>query len=95
MDNCPVHKSKVTQKFTTEKNLKILFLPAYSPDLNPIENVWSWIKRKLRKKVFDSMDSLKEELENLWNMVDHKKYISNYSQRLELVVKKKGKATKY
>ena len=95
MDNCPVYKSKVIQKFTPEKNLKTLFLPAYSPDLNPIENVWSWIKRKLRKKVFDSMDSLKEELENLWNMVDHKKYISNYSRRLELVVKKKGKATKY
>ena len=41
------------------------------------------------------MDSLKEELENLWNMVDHKKYISNYSRRFENVVKKKGKATKY
>ena len=52
-------------------------------------------QEKIKKKVFDSMDSLKEELENLWNMVDHKKYISNYFRRLELVVKKKGKATKY
>ena len=37
LDNCPSHKSKATIKIFTKLNLKIKFLPAYSPNLAPIE----------------------------------------------------------
>jgi transposase len=37
----------------------ILFLPPYSPDLNPIEHFWAWLKKKLRKILpqFNSLDN--------------------------------------
>jgi transposase len=41
-----------------QKNCTILFLPAYSPDLNPIEKKWAWLKKRLRKILpdFDSFE---------------------------------------
>jgi transposase len=50
MDNCKVHKVTDITKPLTDKGIKILFLPPYSPDLNPIENVWSTMKSYLRKR---------------------------------------------
>jgi transposase len=41
-----------------EKGVKILFLPPYSPDLNPIEMMWSKVKsvlRRLKAKIFESL----------------------------------------
>ena len=37
LDNCPSHKSKGTLKMLKEQNHKVCFLPAYSPNLAPIE----------------------------------------------------------
>jgi transposase len=48
MDNLSPHKSDPTLRLITEAGAQILFLPAYSPDLNPIEKMWSKIKALLR-----------------------------------------------
>ena len=48
MDNLSPHKSQPTLSLITELGAKVLFLPAYSPDLNPIEKMWSKIKNCLR-----------------------------------------------
>ena len=42
--------------------------PAYSPDLNPIENIWRFIKHYLGSRTFSS---LKKEIEDKWNQIDH------------------------
>ncbi|MCL1824141.1 MAG: transposase, partial [Oscillospiraceae bacterium] len=34
-------------------NCEVLFLPPYSPDLNPIEKKWAWLKRKLREILYN------------------------------------------
>lgn len=54
LDNHPSHHSKMTQEFLKDKSrLNLLFLPAYSPDLNPKENFWNYIRKKfLNNKVF-------------------------------------------
>jgi len=48
MDNLSPHKSAPTLSLITATGAQILFLPAYSPDLNPIEKLWSKIKACLR-----------------------------------------------
>jgi len=48
MDNLAPHKSDPTLELITAAGAEVLFLPAYSPDLNPIEKMWSKIKALLR-----------------------------------------------
>jgi len=48
MDNLSPHKSDPTLDLITETGAQVSFLPAYSPDLNPIEMMWSKVKNLLR-----------------------------------------------
>lgn len=48
MDNLNAHKSQDAYRAIREKQAEVLFLPAYSPDLNPIEKMWSKVKQSLR-----------------------------------------------
>ena len=48
MDNLTPHKSEPTLALLAGAGAEVLFLPAYSPDLNPIEKMWSKIKASLR-----------------------------------------------
>lgn len=48
MDNLAVHKSPLVEALIKAAGAEIRFLPAYSPDLNPIEKMWSKIKTLLR-----------------------------------------------
>ena len=51
MDNASFHKADELHSIANEVDCQILFLPPYSPDLNPIEKVWANIKNKLRKLI--------------------------------------------
>ena len=48
MDNLSPHKSDPTLALITQVGAQVLFLPAYSPDHNPIEKMWSKVKGLLR-----------------------------------------------
>jgi transposase len=48
MDNLAPHKSEPTLALITAAGAQAIFLPAYSPDFNPIEKMWSKIKALLR-----------------------------------------------
>ena len=47
-DNLSPHKSQPTLCLIAQAGAEVLFLPAYSPDLNPIEKLWSKVKNFLR-----------------------------------------------
>lgn len=49
MDNLSAHKGKRVKELIEGKGCEILYLPSYSPDLNPIEKAFSKIKGILRK----------------------------------------------
>jgi len=49
MDNLGAHKNERTLELIALANAEVRFLPAYSPDLNPIEMMWSKLKALLRK----------------------------------------------
>ena len=50
-DNDPNHTAKLTKELLKEKCLKVLGWPSYSPDLNPIKNLWAIMKKRIEKKV--------------------------------------------
>lgn len=49
MDNLSTHKTTTAEKVFSQNNIRVLYLPPYSPDLNPIENMWSKAKTIIRK----------------------------------------------
>jgi transposase len=58
MDNLTPHKSEPTLTLIREKGAEVLFLPAYSPDLNPIEKMWSKVKGFLRSAEARTQEAL-------------------------------------
>ncbi|GHS95096.1 hypothetical protein FACS1894107_15870 [Planctomycetales bacterium] len=48
MDNARFHRPRALRRLVRGRGLRIIFLPPYSPDLNPIEQVWANRKRQLR-----------------------------------------------
>ena len=58
MDNLPVHKSRRVADAIEGAGCVLVFLPPYSPDLSPIENMWSKVKaipRKAAARTFDAV----------------------------------------
>lgn len=53
MDNARFHKSDTTRTIIEHHGHSLLFLPAYSPDLNPIEKYWAVMKSKIKKSIAD------------------------------------------
>ena len=58
MDNMRSHHVKAVREVLEEKGMKVLYLPPYSPDLNPIEKMWSKMKALLRGWKVRSLDLL-------------------------------------
>jgi transposase len=67
MDNATFHKSKKTQALIEQAQCKLLFLPAYSPDLNPIEKFWAWFKTKVRSCI-DQFSTLSQAIDYVFNL---------------------------
>ena len=66
-DNAPSHASRYTRDFLASngfKDVKLMVWPPASPDVNPTENIWSMVKRKLYEasKQYHSKNELKEAI---------------------------------
>ena len=58
MDHATFHKGLDIQKTIEDSGHTILWLPPYSPDLNPIEQTWAWVKKKRQDWGIDCIDTL-------------------------------------
>ena len=98
-DGASPHTSKKTTAFLLKNNITVLTpWPAYSPDINPIENLWAILKNNLGGYNFTKKEDLIKKAIQEWNSIDQKiihNLISSMNNRLKLVRKNDGFITKY
>src|SRR5947209_14422973 len=63
MDNLSIHKGNKVRQLIEARGCQVLFLPAYSPDLSPIEEAFSKVKAVLRRIGARTREALQEALE--------------------------------
>ena len=98
-DGAPVHKGAcngLRQKMKWEVYLH----PPNSPDLNPIENIWAWIKQEIscKYKHITSKAEMQRIVLEMWNSFDDIKWnslIASMPDRMKAVIKAKGGPTRY
>ena len=64
MDNARFHRKNILEKIIKETGHYLLFLPLYSPDLNPIEKLWVNMKKKL-KDIVHNFNTLEEAITSI------------------------------
>ena len=74
LDNGRFHKGK---NLLIPNNIKLVFLPPYSPELNPAELVWLNMKRKITNKVYKTMEELKIKINQIVIELLTDKFIKN------------------
>jgi len=65
MDGGSWHQEHLDKCFT---NLSIIHIPPYSPELNPIEQVWSWMRQnEIANRAFDNYEDIVNKCSRAWN----------------------------
>lgn len=63
------------QTLIVPSNIHLLFIPPYSPELNPAEKMWQYLKNKLSNKIFKTLEDLSNEIcltyQNLTDEIVH------------------------
>lgn len=99
-DNASIHNSKKTKEFLHSRNIPLLDWPSRSPDLNPIENLWSILAYKvfLHGRQYSDIMELKEAVNTEWKNIDVgiiQNLINSMPKRLEDVITNNGGHTSY
>ncbi len=68
LDNAGWHKTNVVKNYIAkQENVKVEFIPPYSPELNPIETNWKVTRNAVTKsRYFRTIEDLQTSLENFW-----------------------------
>jgi transposase len=94
------------KKFTSDKVKQQLFndgittidFPPYSPDLNPLENLWNTLQREIEKYNCDTLEKLQDRIADEWDKVDKnllKSLVHSMPARCQAVINANGWHTKY
>ena len=69
MDNMRSHHAKIVKELLDRAGVRYLYLPPYSPDLNPIEKMWSKLKANLRKQKIRIAAQLPEAIKRAFSTI--------------------------
>jgi DDE superfamily endonuclease len=109
LDNAPIHNSRTTRALFDQYNLPVMKWPANSPDLNPIENLWTAMKAEFHKEwealgskrpsqSAQAMEVYRELLKRVWKEALGSlpgKLVESMPRRIAAVIEAKGGHTKY
>lgn len=106
-DNAPIHRARATLDWLSAHRIEVLDWPPYSPDLNPIENVWSALKWKLTRTnrpeippgtAEEVRATLKAAIWSAWDDLSAdliEEIADSMKKRVECVIKNEGWYTPY
>jgi len=84
LDNAAYNHANYTKAYAEWYNIELLFLPAYSPNLNIIERLWKFTKKKLVHNIYY------EKFEDFFNSVENYfRNIAKYKPELKMILTKK------
>ena len=91
LDNSKTHHASKTVTKAKELKMKLVFLPPYSPDLNPIEFMWKTIKREVSVRFIQSKEQLRNIIKNEFNRVENslsfaKRWMEKFNQQIKSVI---------
>lgn len=97
-DNAPVHKSRRSMNWFNHNNISLMDWPPQSPDLNIIENAWSYLKTLVERHEIHTLQDVWEAAEHEWMNIPNEyfqKLIESMPRRVEEVIRRKGGQTRY
>lgn len=95
-DNAPGHKAQDTRNDLKERGVTLIFWPAFSPDLNPIETVWNLMKDYIQRVYGDkklSYDQLRKAVREAWDSIPPEELgdlINSMKDRCQAVIDANG-----
>ena len=99
-DSAPCHTARIVKRYLEEQHVTVLDWPGNSPDLNPIENLWAIIKRRLATQTITTKQQLIAKVIDVWlrdpsiNDILHK-LVDSMPRRIAEVIAAQGGHTKY
>ena len=99
-DGAPCHQARIVKSWLAEQRVDVLSpWPGNSPDLNPIENLWVILKRKVAARNPTSASDLKEAIKHVWceeiTQELCQKLVHSMPDRISAVLRNRGQCTKY
>jgi putative transposase len=90
LDNAKIHKSGAANSTANRLGISMVYLPPYSPHLNPIEQVWKSIKRELSPHLFFDREEMKEMIrEAFYRLTKSTGYAKKWIQKILAELSKK------
>ncbi len=91
LDNSKSHHADKTVRKARELKIILVFLPPYSPDLNPVEFLWKTIKREVSVRFIKSKEHLRNIIKNEFMKVEKslsfaKKWMETFNPQIKSVV---------
>ena len=71
MHNAKIHKGVEMETFYKDNDILPVFLPIYSSDLNPEEQIWRMVRRPLKNKVFKEKSEIREAFKSAFSKVNN------------------------
>ena len=98
-DGAPPHRAKSTKAYLATLPYEIIKWPGNSPDLNPIENCWNWMKDQLKDFQCQKKDQLILEIKRIWCVKVTREYCLTLARsmpnRIQACMEANGGHTKY
>ena len=97
-DNGPKHTATIVKNYLRNQKIEVLLWPAQSPDLNPIENLWFELDRRVDKCACNREEELFECLKRAWANIDHgylAKLLESIPKRCKRIIKSCGYPISY